>query len=84
MKIHIRKQLNYTQYIKHIKYVKNIELKASFTIEASIIVPIILFTLAGGIHIGFDMFQQSKEIVKIHEELTELNPVKIVRQNSII
>ena len=72
------------KYTKSIADIKQIKLKASLTIEAAIIVPIILFTIVGGINIGFEMFQQAKETVEIREELKELNPVKIVRKNSYL
>lgn len=52
---------------------------ASYTVEAAVIVPIILFTIAGGIHISFHLFDESKKATAIQEEITELNPVKIIR-----
>ncbi len=63
------------------RFVKTARLKASFTIEAAIIVSLIIFTIVAGFNIGFDLFNQSKTIIEIHEEIKELNPVKIVRRN---
>lgn len=59
-------------------------IKASFTVEAAFIVPIILFTIAAGINIGYTMFQEAKASTEIQEEIQELNPVKIVRKNTLM
>lgn len=58
--------------------------KAVFTVEAAVIVPVILFTILGGFNLGYDMFGQSKADAEIHEELNKLDPVKIVRRNILI
>lgn len=59
-------------------------IKGSFTVEASFLVPIILFTIIGGINIGYDMFQEAKSSSQIQKELKELDPVKIVRKNTMM
>lgn len=59
-------------------------IKASFTVEAAFIVPIILFTIVGGINIGYTMFQEAEASTEIQEEIKDLNPVKIVRKNTLI
>lgn len=59
-------------------------LKASLTVESSILIPLALFMAVGGINIGYDLFQQAKSTTEIHKELIELNPVEIVRKNTII
>ncbi len=56
-----------------------IYVNASYTVEAAVIVPIILFTIAGGIHISFQLFDETKQATVIQEEVIELNPVKIIR-----
>lgn len=60
------------------------QVRASLTVEAAVIVPVILFTVTGGINIGYDMFQQAKTTAEIHEELEKLDPVEIVRRNTLI
>lgn len=57
--------------------------KASLTVEASILIPITLIIIVGGINLGFDLFQEARTNIKIHEELEELDPVEIVRRNSL-
>lgn len=61
------------------KHWRNCQAKASFTVEAAVIVPLILFTIAGGIDLGYKMFQEAKTAIVIEEELANLNPVEIVR-----
>ena len=51
------------------------KMKASLTVEASVLIPFTLFIIVGGINLGYDLFQQ---------ELAELNPVGIVRKNTMI
>lgn len=63
---------------------KKARLKASLTVEASILIPFILFTIAGGIQLGYKMFQEAKEATEIQEELVKLDPVEIVRRNTWI
>lgn len=58
--------------------------KAVFTVEAAVIVPVILFTILGGFNLGYDMLGQAKADAEIHEELNKLDPVKIVRRNTLI
>lgn len=60
------------------------KIKASLTVEAAILVPLALFTIVGGINIGYDLFQEAKLNTEIQEELTELDPIKIVRNNTLI
>ncbi len=57
--------------------------KASFTIEAAVIVPLVLFVIVAGINIGYDLFAQTKAAAEIHADLTEFNPVKIVRNHAV-
>ncbi len=66
------------------KLMERRQVKASFTVEAAVIVPVILFTIIGGINIGYDMFKQAKSTAEIHEELNKLDPVEIVRRNTLI
>lgn len=63
---------------------KRKQMRASFTVEAAFIIPITLFTILGGINIGYDMFKQARESSEIREELKELDPVEIVRKNTLI
>lgn len=58
--------------------------RASLTVEASILIPFILFAVAGGIKIGYSMFQEAKTVTEIHEELIQLDPVGIVRRNTLL
>lgn len=58
--------------------------KASLTVEASILIPFLLFVVAGGIKIGYHMFEEAKTVTKISKELDSLDPVDIVRTNTLI
>lgn len=60
------------------------KIKASLTVEAAIWIPLALFMIVGGINIGYALFQESRLSVEIQEELTELDPIKIVRNNTLI
>lgn len=59
-------------------------LKASFTVEAAIIIPFILFAVTGGINIGYEMFREAKLNAEIQEELIKLDPVEIVRKQTFV
>ena len=58
--------------------------KASLTVEASFLIPIILFTMVGGIRIGYSMLKETKDVIQIQEELEKLNPVAIVRTKTLV
>ncbi len=60
------------------------KLRASLTVEASVLLPVALFIIVGGINLGYDLFQQAKDSAVIEEELEQLNPVEIVRKNTMI
>lgn len=60
------------------------KMRASLTVEASILIPLALFMIVGGINIGFDLFGQAKNASEIQEELEELDPIDIVRKNTLI
>lgn len=60
------------------------KMRASLTVEASILIPLALFMIVGGINIGFDLFQQTRNASEIQEELEELDPIKIVRRNMLV
>lgn len=60
------------------------KVRASFTVEAAVLIPMILFLIAGSIQISYDMFGQSRVATKIHEEYIKLNPVRILRRNTVI
>ncbi len=80
------RKINHKKF-DHKKFNKKLnerKIKASLTVEASILVPLALFTIVGGINIGYDLFQEAKLSVEIQEELTELDPIKIVRNNTLI
>ena len=57
--------------------------KASYTIEASIIVPIILFTFCAMITIGFDLQDCVKEAAADCEKL-QIETMKTVRKQDIV
>lgn len=58
--------------------------KGSFTVEASFIVPILLFLIVGSIHLGYRLFQEAKAACEISEEIKELDPVSIVRNATFV
>lgn len=60
------------------------KMRASLTIEASILIPLALFMIVGGINIGFDLFQQARSASEIREELEELDPIEIVRKKTLV
>lgn len=60
------------------------KLRASLTVEASVLLPVALFIIVGGINLGYDLFQQAKDSAAVEEELEQLNPVEIVRKNTMI
>lgn len=60
------------------------KMRASLTVEASILIPLALFMIVGGMNIGFDLFQQTRNASEIQEELKELDPIKIVRRNTLV
>lgn len=65
-----------------LKIWRNGQVKASLTVEASILIPFILFMITGGIRIGFGMFKEAREAIEIREELVKLDPLEIVRRNT--
>ncbi len=60
------------------------KMKAALTVEASIWIPFAFFMILGGINIGYDLFQQAGINAEIHEELIRLDPVKIVRKQTVM
>ena len=60
------------------------DVKASLTVEASFLIPIILFTIVGGIKVGYSMLKETKNMIQIEEELTKLDPVELVRTKTLI
>lgn len=60
------------------------KMRASLTVEASILIPLTLFMIVGGINIGFDLFQQTRNASEIQKELEELDPIKILRRNMLV
>ena len=57
--------------------------KGSYTVEAAFMVPFILFTISGGIHLGYQLCQETKAAAVVREETQKLNVVKIVRKNQL-
>lgn len=66
------------------KKLKHGYVKASMTVEASFLVPIILFTIVGGIKIGYNMLKETKNMIQVQEELEKLDPVELVRTKTLI
>lgn len=60
------------------------KMKASLTVEASVLIPFTLFIIVGGINLGYDLFRQAQSASEIDQELVELDPVEIVRKNTMI
>lgn len=60
------------------------KMRASLTVETSILIPLTLFMIVGGINIGFDLFQQTRNASEIQKELEELDPIKILRRNMLV
>lgn len=64
--------------------IQNGKKKAGLTVEASIWIPFALLMILGGINIGYELFQQAKVNAQIHEELVRLDPVGIVRKQTLM
>ncbi|KAI4451156.1 hypothetical protein C823_005705 [Eubacterium plexicaudatum ASF492] len=62
----------------------NKKMKASLTVEAAVLIPLALLTITGGIKIGYNLFHEAKSNAVVHEELMELDPVEIVRNNTLL
>lgn len=58
--------------------------KGSYTVEAALMVPFILFTISGGIHLGFQLHQEVRDTAVIRDEIEHLDVVKIVRRNQLL
>lgn len=59
---------------------RKLHFRGSFTVEAAFLAPLILFSIAGGIHLGFTLYGEVKETTVISEEINEFYPVEIVRK----
>ena len=57
----------------------NIPLKASFTVEASVIFPIAIFIVAIVIEIAVSQCQEIENMAEQVSLVTEFNPVKVLR-----
>ena len=57
----------------------NIPLKASFTVEASVIFPIVIFIVAIVIEIAVSQCQEIENMAEQVSLVTEFNPVKVLR-----
>ncbi|MEG0961342.1 MAG: pilus assembly protein [Lachnospiraceae bacterium] len=60
------------------------KVKGSYTVEAALLMPIILFCLCFILEQTIDMYMQTKEILCITEEWKEFNPVPIFRTLPLI
>ena len=58
--------------------------KGSYTIEAALMVPFILFTISGGIHLGYQLHQETRQAAVVREEIQKLDVVKLVRRNLLL
>lgn len=56
--------------------------RASYTVESAILVPMILFFIAGSINLSFQLYKQADKATVIREEITEYNPVETVRKKA--
>ncbi|MCR5666689.1 MAG: hypothetical protein K6G01_07635 [Eubacterium sp.] len=59
-------------------------LKASYTIEAAFIFPIILIILVSAVKISVDFYQEEVAYVKTVKEIVNTKPVKTIRTSEII
>lgn len=60
--------------------IRNRKAKASYTIEAAIILPIVLFIILGAVRLGVTLHQEVKEEACHYERLEELDAVKEVKK----
>ena len=58
-------------------------LKASYTIEASVILPIILMMFALSVCVATNMYTQEKDLIIAQAEYKSINPTKTIRAGKI-
>lgn len=58
---------------------KKRKLKASYTIEAALIMPLVFTTLLIAVKLGVSMHEQVKEKAIAYNHVIEINPVKEIR-----
>jgi hypothetical protein len=54
------------------------KLKGVYTIEAAIIIPMVLFTMSAGIRIGIDLYLSAEKMAADVREVVEENEVKTI------
>lgn len=57
--------------------------RASYTVEAALLTPMLLFLVAGSIQLGYQLYTQAEESTVIREEITEFHPVETVRRQAL-
>lgn len=70
--------------LKEILTQKKMNLKASFTVEASVIIPIIFFVIAFGLQVAMDQYQVIQSLSKESTKLETVEPVKVMRESDRI
>lgn len=55
-------------------------LRGSYTVEAAIIIPVVLFTMAQGMKQGIDMYKETEATAGSYEEVKELDEVKDIHR----
>lgn len=59
-------------------------LNASFTVEASVIIPIIFFVIAFGLQVAMDQYQVIQSLSKEPTKLEAVESVKVMRESDRI
>lgn len=48
--------------------------------EAAVIIPLVLFTMAGGIRIGIDLYQKAEQLAADVREVEELDDIGLIHK----
>ena len=59
---------------------KGKKVKAVYTVEAAIIIPMVLFTMATGIRIGIDLYKKAEQYAADIREVTDYEEIDTVHK----
>ena len=59
---------------------KRKKLKAVYTVEAAIIIPMVLFTMASGIKIGLDLYQKASQYAADIKDVADYKEIDTVHK----
>ena len=59
---------------------KRKKVKGVYTVEAAIIIPMVLFTMAGGIQIGIELYKKAETYAADIREVTDYEEIKTIHK----